>query len=84
MANFTSVEANSIQCGTALAPAISTVDIWPSIDPTAPFSVQNWGVSNFIGMHNQVGVHNGIGAHILTGLLSRIGFDSAVDISSIL
>ena len=78
MASFQTLEAESIQAGTAGIPPIATVDIWQSLDPTLPFSVQNWGVSNFQGMHNQIGVHNGIGAHILTGLSSLIGFKSQV------
>lgn len=78
MASFQSIGAESIQVGTAATPPIATVDIWQSLDPTVPFSVQNWGISNFVGAHNQIGVHNGIGAHILTGLSSLIGLKSGV------
>jgi hypothetical protein len=72
------LESGSIQIGDAPVPPVSSLDIWPSLDPTKPFSAQNWGISNFIGSHNQIGVHNGIGAHILTGLSSLIGFKTAV------
>lgn len=72
------LESGSVQIGDAPVPPISTLDIWPSLDPTKPFSAQNWGVSNFVGAHNQIGVHNGIGAHIITGLENLIGFKTAV------
>jgi hypothetical protein len=78
MATINTIETESVQVGRALAPPISAVDVWPSLDPTAPFSLQNWGISNFQGVHNQIGLHNGIGAHILTGLSSLIGFKTAV------
>lgn len=78
MATINTIESESIQVGRALTPPISAVDVWPSLDPTAPFSLQNWGISNFQGVHNQIGLHNGIGSHILTGLSSLIGFKTAV------
>lgn len=78
MANFTSIDAESIQVGTAAAPPISSVDIWQSIDPTLPFSLQNWGVSNFQGLHNQIGLYNGIGAKSQLGIMSLLGFKTQV------
>jgi hypothetical protein len=78
MAYVTSVETQSIQCGEALSPPIAGVELWPSIDPQAIFSAQNWGVSNFVGMHNQVGLYNGLGLQNITGFFNRIGAQTAV------
>lgn len=78
MANFTSIESESIQVGTAPLPPIATLDVWQSLDPTIPFSVQNWGVSNFQGLHNQIGLYNGIGAKSQLGIMSLLGFKTQV------
>jgi len=78
MAKFTRIEAESIQVGTAALPPISAVDIWQSIDPTLPFSLQNWGISNFQGVHNQLGSYNGIGAKSQLGIMSLLGFKTQV------
>jgi len=78
MAKFTRIDAESIQVGTAALPPISAVDIWQSIDPTLPFSLQNWGVSNFQGLHNQLGLYNGIGAKSQLGIMSLLGFKTQV------
>jgi MFS superfamily sulfate permease-like transporter len=78
MATINTIETESIQAGLAGIPPIATVDLWPSLSPTAPFSLQNWGTSNFQGMHNQIGIHNGIGGHFITGLASLIGAKTGV------
>lgn len=78
MAKFTRIEGESIQVGTAAAPPFSTVDIWQSLDPTVPFSLQNWGISNFQGLHNQIGLYNGIGNWSQIGLGNLIGFGADV------
>lgn len=78
MAKFTRIDTESIQVGTAAAPPISSVDIWQSIDPTLPFSLQNWGVSNFQGLHNQLGLYNGVGAKSQLGIMSLLGFKTQV------
>jgi hypothetical protein len=78
MAYVTSVETQSIQCGQAISPPIAGVELWPSIDPQALFSAQNWGISNFQGMHNQIGLYNGLGLQNITGFFSRIGAQTSV------
>lgn len=78
MAKFTSITSESVQVGTAPLPPIATVDIWQSLDPTIPFSIQNWGISNFQGLHNQIGLYNGIGAKSQLGIMSLLGFKSQV------
>lgn len=78
MAKFSRIDAESIQVGTAAAPPIAAVDIWQSIDPTVPFSIQNWGISNFQGLHNQLGLYNGVGAKSQLGIMSLLGFKSQV------
>ena len=67
------LDSGSIQAGDALVPPTSTVDLWPSLDPTKPFSAQNWGVSNFVGAHNQIGLYNGIGIWNELGTYNGIG-----------
>ena len=78
MAYINTVESEGIQVGKALTPPIASIDVWPSLDPTTPFSVQNYGISNFIGAHNQLGIHNGLGASVFTGLSSLLGFKTGV------
>ena len=72
------LESGSVQIGDAPLPPVSSIDIWPSLDPTKPFSAQNWGISNFVGAHHQIGVHHGVGSHLLNGLTSLIGFKTGV------
>lgn len=74
MAYINEVHTDSIQCGVALSPPIATAEFWPSIDPQGAFSVQNWGISNFIGIHNQVGLYNGTGLWSQLGLGNLLGF----------
>ena len=78
MSYIDQLQSGSVQIGDAPIPPVSSIDIWPSLDPTKPFSAQNWGVSNFVGAHQQIGVHQGVGAHLLNGLTSLIGFKTAV------
>lgn len=74
MANINTIETESIQVGTAGLPAFAAVDVWPSLNPTVPFSMQNWGISNFQGLHNQIGLYNGIGVQNQLGADTCIGF----------
>lgn len=67
------VNCSSLQCGEALTPPVSSAEFWPSIDPQAIFSAQNWGISNFIGMHNQLGLYNGVGLWNQLGSYTGIG-----------
>jgi len=78
MAHINTIETESIQVGLAAAPPISSVDIWPSLDPTAPFSLQTFGINNHFAITNQIGIHNGIGAHIITGLENLFGFKTGI------
>jgi len=78
MAHINTIETESIQVGLAGAPPISSVDIWPSLDPTAPFSLQTFGINNHLAITNQIGLHNGIGAHIISGLESLLGFKTGL------
>jgi hypothetical protein len=67
------VNCSSMQVGESITFPISSAEFWPSIDPQAIFSQQNWGISNFVGMHNQVGLYNGIGLWNQLGTYSGIG-----------
>lgn len=67
------VNCSSLQCGEALTPPVSSAEFWPSIDPQALFSAQNWGISNFVGTHNQVGLYNGTGLWNQLGSYNGIG-----------
>jgi len=78
MAHINTIQTESIQVGLAGAPPISGVDIWPSMDPTVPFSLQTFGINNHIALTNQIGLYNGIGLQSITGLTSLIGFKSGV------
>lgn len=78
MAYINEVHTEAIQCGVAVSPPVAAAEFWPSMDPQGLFSAQNWGVSNFIGMHNQLGVYNGLGLKNLLGFLSRVGAQTAV------
>lgn len=72
------LQSGSIQVGDAPLPPISTVDLWPSLDPTTPFSLQVTGINNFLALTNQIGIFNGLGAQIQAGLDSVIGFHTKV------
>lgn len=74
MAYINEIHCEAIQCGVALSPPIAAAEFWPSIDPQGAFSVQNWGISNFVGMHNQVGLYNGTGLWSQLGLGNLLGF----------
>lgn len=78
MAYINEVHTEAIQCGVAVSPPVAAAEFWPSMDPQGLFSAQNWGVSNFIGMHNQLGVYNGLGLKNLLGFMNRIGAQTAV------
>jgi hypothetical protein len=78
MAYINEVHTEAIQVGTAVSPPVAAAEFWPSMDPQGLFSAQNWGVSNFVGMHNQLGVYNGLGLKNLVGFLSRVGAQTAV------
>lgn len=73
MANINTIESESIQVGTAGAPPFAGVDLWPSLDPTVPFTLQSTGINNFPALTNQIGLYNGIGLQSILGLTSRIG-----------
>ncbi len=68
------VNCSSMQVGESLSFPVSSAEFWPSIDPQAIFSQQNWGMSNFIGIHNQVGLYNGVGLWSQLGSYTGIGF----------
>jgi len=78
MAHINKIETESIQVGLAAAPPIAAVDLWPSMDPTVPFTLQSTGINNHFAITNQIGVHNGIGAHLITGLESLLGFKTGL------
>jgi hypothetical protein len=67
MANITSVETQSLQVGESLSPPIASAEFWPSLDPQGGVSIQNWGVSNFNGIHNGFGICNQFGLSNLLG-----------------
>jgi hypothetical protein len=76
------VHCEAIQCGVAVSPPIAAAEFWPSIDPQGVFSVQNWGISNFIGIHNQLGLFNGIGAQSITGTDFVLGLNMNLGITN--
>lgn len=78
MANINTVETESIQAGVAPTPPIATVDLWPSLNPSSPFTLQSTGINNFIALTNQIGLHNGIGMLNQIGLDNVIGFHTKV------
>lgn len=67
------VETESIQAGKVANIPLSTVEIWPSLDPQLPFSLQNMAVANMIGMTNQIGIYNGFGVWDQMGVYNGIG-----------
>jgi hypothetical protein len=78
MANINTIETESIQVGRAPIGPIAAVDIWPSLDPTVPFSQQVNGINNFLAITNQIGLYNGIGLQSITGLSNLLGFKTGV------
>lgn len=76
------LNCSSIQCGESLTPPVSSAEFWPSINPQALFSQQNWGISNFVGMHNQLGLFNGIGAQTITGTDFVLGMNMNLGITN--
>ena len=78
MAHINKIETESIQAGLAGAPPLATVDLWPSLDPTAPFTLQTFGINNHLALTNQIGLYNGIGLQSITGLSSLLGFKTGV------
>jgi hypothetical protein len=78
MAHINKIETESIQVGLAPAPPIAGVDLWPSMDPTVPFTLQANGINNFLALTNQIGLYNGIGLQSITGLSSLLGFKTGV------
>jgi hypothetical protein len=81
MAYINTVETDGIQAGTAAVPPLATVDLWPSLDPTKPFTLQTTGVNNFIAVTNQIGANfnlgltNSFGADLTFGASSAFGLD---------
>lgn len=79
MANINTIATEQIQVGLAGLPPISSIDVWPSLDPTIPFSVQTWGSpSNFNAIHNQNGLYNGMGLWSQIGAYTGLGWGSFV------
>lgn len=74
MPYINTVETESIQAGTAGAPPTATAEFWTSLDPSVPFSVQNLGIANMVGMTNQIGSYNGVGVWNQTGAYNGIGW----------
>lgn len=78
MAYINTVETEGIQAGLAAIPPLATVDIWPSLDPTRPFTLQTTGINNLLGMTNQIGLHNQLGLFNGIGALSQIGLEALI------
>lgn len=82
MAFVNTVETEGMQAGLAGAPPLATVDIWPSLDPTKPFTLQTTGVNNFLGATNQVGVNfnlgltNSFASDLTFGISNTFGIDT--------
>jgi hypothetical protein len=73
MAYINSIETEGIQAGTALVPALATVDVWQSLDPTKPFALQTTGINNLNGLTNQIGAHNAFGVSNAFGSHLKFG-----------
>ena len=79
MSYINTVETEGIQAGLAGAPALATVDVWQSLDPTKPFALQTTGINNLNGLTNQIGIHNAFavsnafGAHLKFGASTSFG-----------
>lgn len=81
MSYINSIDTEGIQAGLAAAPPTATVDLWPSLDPTRPFTLQTTGVNNFLAVTNQIGANfnigltNSFGADLTFGGSSAFGLD---------
>jgi hypothetical protein len=81
MSYINSIDTEGIQAGLAAAPPAATVDLWPSLDPTRPFTLQTTGVNNFLAVTNQIGANfnigltNSFGADLTFGGSSAFGLD---------
>lgn len=73
MAYINTIETESIQTGVAPVAPIASVDIWPSLDPSVPFSQQVNGINNFLAITNQIGLYNGVGVWSQLGLGNLLG-----------
>jgi hypothetical protein len=82
MAHINKIETESIQAGLAGAPPLATVDLWPSLDPTAPFTLQTFGINNHLAITNQLGSYFGIGAQSVTGADFVLGLNMNLGISN--
>jgi hypothetical protein len=82
MAHINKIETESIQAGLAGAPPLATVDLWPSLDPTAPFTLQTFGINNHLAITNQLGPYFGIGAQSITGVDFVLGLNMNLGISN--
>lgn len=82
MAYINTVETEAIQAGLAAIPSIATVDLWPSLDPTKPFTLQTTGINNFLGNTNQLGLNfnlgltNSFAADFTFGVSNTFGIDT--------
>jgi hypothetical protein len=91
MAYINSIDTEGIQAGLAPSPPLATVDLWPSLDPTRPFTLQTTGVNNLNGLTNQIGVHNAFavsnafGSHLKFGISETFGgkFDLGFKVDAI-
>jgi hypothetical protein len=91
MSYINTVETEGIQAGLAGAPALATVDVWQSLDPTKPFALQTTGINNLNGLTNQIGIHNAFsvsnafGSHLKFGTSSTFGgkFDLGFKVDAI-
>ena len=92
MSYINTVETEGIQAGLAPVPALATVDVWQSLDPTKPFALQTTGINNLNGATNQIGVHNAFGlsnafgSHLKFGASTSFGLkgDLGVKVDAII
>jgi hypothetical protein len=82
MSYINKIETESIQAGLAGAPPLATVDLWPCLDPTAPFTLQTFGINNHVAITNQLGSYFGIGAQSITGSDFVLGLNMNLGISN--
>lgn len=78
MAYVNTVDTESIQAGLAAIPSIATVDLWPSLDPTKPFTLQTTGINNFTGITNQLGLYYRTGSELGFGANFQFGVDTTL------
>jgi hypothetical protein len=92
MSYINTVETEGIQAGLAPVPALATVDVWQSLDPTKPFALQTTGINNLNGATNQIGIHNAFGlsnafgSHLKFGASTSFGLkgDLGVKVDAII